>query len=391
MRQMMTGSLNNFCLIALVSDSETRSRLLSGLHQRRLEIVDEMVTPRRNRVLVVGLIGAHGLTNIFISQNQEIGCAPAADDVRRALNRLLAMGRFQEGAAIVLGRSHDNPGDYVGDYPALLRFLSSSDKGDRRLSCAGGIAGIAGSQPSLASSLLWWEYARATTAEPGRDLIQALFRARAGFRSISADWQAARAASAHLKAERHMQYSFLYEPEDLSLDRLRFEVLPTFLMECDATSHETWAQAGHEQSLGWRHLYDVTLQIEGIEPSFGTTPLALRHLDIKHLPEGSIQVNVAADFAARIALGANNPSSSEWLRYSLTGGGDAIGICSPPALAGSLVELIYDPPDLEQSLRLTCSSALGQFAEFEIASNVGGIFADGRGDCDQVGANAAAA
>lgn len=386
---MTAGSLNTFCLIALVSDSETRARLLSGLHERRLEIIDEMVSARRNRVLVVGLIGEHGLTNIFISQNQETACAPDADDVRRAFNRLLAMGRFQEGAAIVLGRSHDNPGDYAGDYPALLKFISSSERGNRRLRCAGGLAGIAGSQPSLASSLLWWEYARASVDEPGRDLVHALFRARAGFRSICADWQAARAASARLRAERYMQHSFLHEPAVLSLDRFRFEVLPTFLMECDATSCGTWARAGQDQSLGWRHLYDITLQIEGIEPSFGTTPLALRHLEIKHLPDGSVQVCVAADFAARIALGANNPSSNEWLRYSLSGGGDAIGICSSPALSGSLVELIYNPPDLEQSLRLTCNSSLGHFAEFDITSNMGDVFANGRRDCNQLRTNAA--
>lgn len=375
---------SSFNLIALAPGLEGYDHLHSALQDRRVELIDEMVSVRRDRVSLVALVAPGGRTSVFVSKNQAFGGAPDLQDAAAAFQRLLSRGRYQEGAALVLGRSRSHPGDYAGDYPSLLRFLSSSEEGDRRRSCADGIAGIQGDAPSLVSSLLWWELARASAVDPGQDTVNAVVQALAGFRRLSAGWQASQASRVRRLVEQSMQHSFLHAPPPLDMARLRFEVVPTLLVSCDAVAEKDWTVAAPGQSLGWRHLGCVVIRLDGaFEPDFGTTPLALRDLALFDFGDGTVEVRVAVDFAARIALGVERPSRQERLRYSVRSELGEVATTNPFASAGEMVGLLCDQASILNSATLTCTSTLGHFAEFDLGSGVEGVFSNAkRRNCD---------
>ncbi|WP_326522960.1 hypothetical protein [Sphingomonas sp.] len=387
----MSSLPSSFNLVALVATEDERGRLLSALASRRVEILDEMLTGTRGMVSVAAVMSGDQPVEIFISGAQEQMGLPNLDDVRAALRNLILDGRFQEGAALVLGRRYDHRARHAGDYPELLRRLSADPREPCASTCAGGVAGIGGRPSSLTSTLLWWELARATRKAPDPATVQALRHARKGFSELGAPWQAALASSAHRRAERAMQPSFFDDSAALEIERLRFEVIPALLVQCEATTSEGWALPPRHADASWRYLGRIALDL-GDEPEldFGTTPLALRSLRHSWVEGGLIAIEVAADFQARVSFGLKKPSRLERIRYSLYDDGTSEGR-SAVAYAGERVILYSESGSLRHQPVLTCTSTLGQLAKFDLVEL--GVLGrnDKSGDRHAFGAETAAA
>lgn len=389
---MPSSSLpSSFNLIALVAAECERDRLVSALTTRRVEILDEMLTGTRGMISVAAVMGDDQTAEIFISGGRAQMGLPNLGDVRAALRNLILDGRFQEGAALVLGRRHDHRVRHAGDYPELLRQLSEGPVNPCVRSCAGGVAGIGSRQSSLTSTLLWWELARATRSAPDPATVQALRRAKRGFSELGAPWQAARAASAHRRAELAMQPSFFEDAVALDIERLRFEVIPALLVRCEATTGEDWGVPPRHPDASWCYLGRVAADLsDEPELDFGTTPLTLRTLKHSWDEGGLVAIEVAADFQARVSVGFKAPSKRERIRYSLHDDGTS-GNRSAVGYAGERVILYCQPESLRCEPVLTCTSTLGQLAQFDLVEL--GVLErhGGSGDLHAFGAEATAA
>jgi len=377
--------------VALATQGGDRARLLSAFARRRVEILDEKLSSRCEKISVAAILAPSGETDVFVSNNQARQGGPRNEDLCAALEQLVQDGRFQEGAALVLGRQQAYCERHPSDYPELLRSLAMRENVLSSDRCARGIAGLGRDAPSLTATLLWWELARASEQAPELGALQALKRAREGFKALRAPWQAGIAASAQRLAERSLQLSLLDKPTALHIKPLRFEVIPGLLVACEALSAEEWAIPSREKALSWRYLGKVWLGRQDFEPDYGSTPLVVRRLTSCRGPNGVIRIDIAVDFGVRVALGFDSPSRSERILYSMAD--DGTGALPRPVSgwAGQQVRIRGNVEALLDRPLLTCTSSLGQIIEIDLIA--AGVMDEARwsGDCDSLGEKGAAA